>query len=365
MPLKITLAYTDVPGFPGALPALVNDLDLEVTAPDGTLYRGNQFAAGESIPNAATSDNINNVEGVYISQPIPGDYLVRIRARNVVQDARFDTQAIDQDFALVIFRRFSKNWHRPNPAGPGKLHRSRQHQTEVLDAARAASNTVSVTLKSTTESAGETYVLHATGSYGAFTNIVATIVSNAIVDGKLEIHGGTPSRRLIWMLPAPIVLLRLQQICRRRHLAASQHPLTSALSPSLADQRTCQLGCSLQHEFRLNLAVTNSDSLPAIQCDCPISFPAGPIIYRGSTDLAGNSATNNNSGAFFSFVAIQTPAVLLVDAYEPDPDSPSSATPATRTRSPPPAFSYAFWKVTDRGSPQLADLQPSKRSSGA
>ena len=29
-PLKITLAYTDVPGFPGALPALVNDLDLEV-----------------------------------------------------------------------------------------------------------------------------------------------------------------------------------------------------------------------------------------------------------------------------------------------------------------------------------------------
>ena len=45
-PLKITLAYTDVPGFPGAIPALVNDLDLEVVGPDGTLYRGNQFGAG-------------------------------------------------------------------------------------------------------------------------------------------------------------------------------------------------------------------------------------------------------------------------------------------------------------------------------
>ena len=32
-PLRITLAYTDVPGFPGAIPALVNDLDLEVVAP--------------------------------------------------------------------------------------------------------------------------------------------------------------------------------------------------------------------------------------------------------------------------------------------------------------------------------------------
>ncbi|MGH7971733.1 MAG: S8 family serine peptidase, partial [Limisphaerales bacterium] len=42
-PLKITLAYTDVPGFQGAIPALVNDLDLEVIGPDGTLYRGNQF----------------------------------------------------------------------------------------------------------------------------------------------------------------------------------------------------------------------------------------------------------------------------------------------------------------------------------
>jgi hypothetical protein len=52
--LKITLAYTDVAGFPGAIPALVNDLDLEVVGPDGTLYRGNQFVNGESVPNATT-----------------------------------------------------------------------------------------------------------------------------------------------------------------------------------------------------------------------------------------------------------------------------------------------------------------------
>ena len=36
-PLKITLAYTDVPGFPGAIPALVNDLDLEVVVPGNSL----------------------------------------------------------------------------------------------------------------------------------------------------------------------------------------------------------------------------------------------------------------------------------------------------------------------------------------
>ena len=100
-PLKVTLAYTDVPGFPGAIPALVNDLDLEVVVPDGTLYRGNQFGAGESVPNAPTPDKINNVEGIYLSQPAPGDDPVRGGASKVVQDARLDTAAIDQDFALV------------------------------------------------------------------------------------------------------------------------------------------------------------------------------------------------------------------------------------------------------------------------
>ncbi len=174
-PLKITLAYTDVPGFPGAIPALVNDLDLEVLGPDGTLYRGNQFAAGQSVPNAPSPDNLNNVEGVCLAQPLPGDYLVRVRARNVVEDARLDTALVDQDFALVI----SGNIVRP---GSGMVLLDRSSYTapgliglQVLDPARAASNSVSVVLKSTTEPAGETITLRASGSYGSFTGTVATV----------------------------------------------------------------------------------------------------------------------------------------------------------------------------------------------
>src|ERR1017187_10538448 len=101
-PLKVTLAYTDVAGFPGAIPALVNDLDLEVVGPDGTLYRGNQFAGNDSVPNAPSPDNLNNVEAVHPTHPFPGDSLSRVRPRHIVQDARLDTAVIDQDFALVI-----------------------------------------------------------------------------------------------------------------------------------------------------------------------------------------------------------------------------------------------------------------------
>src|SRR5256885_11964663 len=52
-PTKFVLTWSDYPGTIGATKALVNDLDLEVTAPDGTVYRGNHFAPfaqAQSLP---------------------------------------------------------------------------------------------------------------------------------------------------------------------------------------------------------------------------------------------------------------------------------------------------------------------------
>ncbi len=46
-PLKVTLVWSDAPGAIGANPALVNDLDLEVTV-GGSTYLGNVFAGGWS-----------------------------------------------------------------------------------------------------------------------------------------------------------------------------------------------------------------------------------------------------------------------------------------------------------------------------
>src|SRR5262249_52014454 len=118
------------------------------------------------------------------------DYLVRVRAHNIVSDARLDTQAIDQDFALVVSGSLIQS-------GAGLILFDRSSYTapdsikiQVLDAARAASNTVNISLKSTTESAGESYTLHASGNYGAFTNTVQIVAGNAAADGKLEVHNG-------------------------------------------------------------------------------------------------------------------------------------------------------------------------------
>lgn len=61
--LKVTLVYTDMPGLPAAIPALVNDLDLEVVAPNGDLYRGNAFAEGEGWPTRSRATGSTTSKG--------------------------------------------------------------------------------------------------------------------------------------------------------------------------------------------------------------------------------------------------------------------------------------------------------------
>ncbi|QWV94239.1 S8 family serine peptidase [Geomonas oryzisoli] len=92
-PFKATLVWTDYPGVMGAARALVNDLDLTVTAPDGTPYAGNVFANGASVPGGA-ADRLNVEEQVLIKAPMAGMYTVTVSGYNVPSGP--------QPFALAI-----------------------------------------------------------------------------------------------------------------------------------------------------------------------------------------------------------------------------------------------------------------------
>jgi len=358
-PLKITLAYTDVAGFPGAIPALVNDLDLEVVAPDGTLYRGNQFSGNDSAPNAPSPDTLNNVEAVHLSHPSPGDYLVRVRARHVVQDARLDTAAIEQDFALVV----SGNIARP-VGGSVLLDRGAYTAPSVIqvaafDPARAASNSVTVLVKSTTEPAGENFVLRASGSYGAFTGAVVTVSSPGALDGMLEIHDGD-SIEADYMDSSGLsrVATAVADLT-----PAGPTGVTAAVDLGVVTitWQTTEPATSMVYygtNLIFNVASTNTTLTTNHSLRLSKLVPGQSYsFYVVSADAAGNAATNNNSGSYFTFVGVAVPTVLLVDAYDPvagSPVIPDSTYIDTLTAA---NFSFAHWKVSARGSPQLSDLQ--------
>src|SRR6266516_4665484 len=319
-PLKITLAYTDVPGFPGAIPALVNDLDLEVEAPDGRVYRGNQFDEGESVPDAPSSDTINNVEAVHLGTPSPGEYIVRVRAPNVVEDARIDTPAVDQDFALVV------SGDLPLP-GVGVLFFDRSAyraldvvKVKLIDPDLAGQTSVSVLVTSSTETGGELLELEASDPLGVFTNTIATATGAAIADGRLQVANGdaikatyrdaNPSATRTATARADLVPPVLTNVAETNQFGkaiirwTSDEPATSLVrygTNGNLSLGTTSAVLEATHEVELNNlhAGTNYQFL---------------VI---SADEAGNVTTNDNSGSWFSFVAAPAKTLLLVNAYTP------------------------------------------------
>jgi PKD repeat protein/subtilisin family serine protease len=92
---KVTLVWTDFPSTESASKNLVNDLDLVVTSPSGTIYSGNLFSGGWS-QSGGSADRTNNVENVYIQSAEAGTWTVEVRGFNVPNGP--------QPFALVVDR---------------------------------------------------------------------------------------------------------------------------------------------------------------------------------------------------------------------------------------------------------------------
>jgi hypothetical protein len=321
-PLKVTLTYTDVPGLPAAVPALVNNLDLEVVGPDGTLYRGNAFALGESIPNALSADFLNNVEGVHLLAPIPGEYIVRVRATRVVEDIhqRPGVNPV-QDFALFVSADI------PLP-GQGILVLDRLAYTapaaigiRLIDFDLRGADGVDILLTSETESAGEPLVLRPFGTAGVFTGLVATATAPAVRDGRLQIaHGDTIRARYADASPAgerfgtaaadlvPPVIGAVEAATRFGRLLVYWE--TDEDADAIVEFGTsATLGRSLTNR---TLATEHELALDGFAAQ-------NTVFYRvRSRDAAGNESVRDNAGQPFQVVVQAAATVLLVNQFASD-----------------------------------------------
>ncbi|HPI06139.1 MAG TPA: S8 family serine peptidase, partial [Saprospiraceae bacterium] len=78
-PLKVTLTWMEPPAASANFGApVVNDVNLRVTAPDGTtVFLGNNFNAGQSATGGAF-DGVNNVEMVLVNTPQTGTWRIEV-----------------------------------------------------------------------------------------------------------------------------------------------------------------------------------------------------------------------------------------------------------------------------------------------
>lgn len=80
--LRVTLCYSDFPG-----EELINNLNLFAFAPDNSFINGNDFDLNRNI------DSVNNVEGIIVENPMPGNWNIRVIASSVIEAT--------QTFALI------------------------------------------------------------------------------------------------------------------------------------------------------------------------------------------------------------------------------------------------------------------------
>ncbi len=103
---QAVLNWAEIAGNPAAASQLVNDMSLKVTAPNGTVYWGNDGLEDGNVSNAGIAsgpeDHTNSIECVFVSNPAVGSWTVEILATAIVMDNHVETAAVDADYGLVV-----------------------------------------------------------------------------------------------------------------------------------------------------------------------------------------------------------------------------------------------------------------------
>ena len=316
--VKVTLVWTDYPGSMGAAKALVNDLDLAVTAPDGvTTYLGNVFANGASV-TGSSADRLNVEEQVLIPAAQQGLYTVTVTAYNVPYGP--------QPFAVVI-----SGAGGITPKGSISLDRTRYNgsstiQIKVGDLDLNQNSTtveeVSVTIRSATEPGGEIVRLVESGPNTAvFVGSLATRLGPATPNnGFLEIAEGDTITAVYLDAndgtgaPATVTAAALADLTPPAISAITAEPIGqdgATVSWTTNEPATATVN------YGETTALGASQSVPWFMTrhtvDLGLLKEATTYYYEvTSIDEAGNIGRSNNGGSLLTFTTLSLPPDLTV-----------------------------------------------------
>ncbi len=101
--LRATLVYADKEATLPTSVYRVNNLDLRVTAPDGTTYWGNNgLKASMTSPPGGEHDVVDTVENVFVDAPQAGVWTIEVIGDEINADTHLETAETDADYALVV-----------------------------------------------------------------------------------------------------------------------------------------------------------------------------------------------------------------------------------------------------------------------
>lgn len=341
LPLKVALVWTDYAGSPTSAVQLVNDLNLTVS--NGVeSYKGNVYAGGQSQAGGSY-DNRNVEECVRRNAPGTGLWTVRIDAVNVPMGP--------QPFALVVTGALASD------AGLVTLDAATYGGTDVAGVRVVDTNaggTVSLTLASDTEPAGETLELTSLGSLYAG-SLPLSLTPAAAGDGRLSVSDGDIVTATYVDLDPPVTLAATAEVNLSGPAIADVH--ASAISES---DITIAWNTTLPADGKLYYGTT--PDLGSETEVSPILTLTHAVTMRGlspstlyyydveSIDPQGNGVRDDNGGMHYTVSTDLNRDVLLVIGDSTFDKKPYYLNALART-----GWTYTLWEGAQAATPQVGD----------
>jgi len=346
--LKVVLTWSDYPAAVSAARALVNDLDLEVVAPDGTLYRGNNFGTflqGASQPDGV-SDTTNVEEAVILKTPASGEWTVRVRASNVPVGpqpyALVATGDLDPDFGRVSVDR--------QTYGPG--------DTVGIEVDDANAPSVEVRLSSNFESAGELIPLSRSGPDEIWRGSAVISFGPTSAAGVQVRDGDTV--RVEYVDPSPahtaVATARIDAVGPAIFDVAADRPGPASTRIRWRTDEGATSGIWYGTTATALTGFTEDRNLRTMH-DLSISGLVADTLYYydvAARDRHGQETRDTNGGRHFRFLTDRFGDVLLVLA---DDSFPPEREPSWSNALDSNGWTWSLWKVADAGLPSLPVLQ--------
>jgi hypothetical protein len=341
IPLKASLVWTDYPGTPAAAIELVNDLNL--TATDGvSTYTGNVYSGGQSITGGSADDR-NVEECVRRNTPTVGLWTFRVRAQNVPIGP--------QKFALVITGDLASD------AGIVSLDKATYGGSDTMNLRVVDTNagpSVSVTVTSTTEPAGETVTL--SGSGGVYTGTLSLALGLAESgDGALSVSDADALTASYLDADPAVTLTAGASVNISGPVISNVH--ASAIGErdaSLAWTTTAPSNSKVYYGLTTALGDEASSSLQVIAHTVGLVGLLPNTLYYydvESLDSPGNGVRDDNGGQHYTFSTDANRDVLLVigDSTFPRKDYYQKAFARS-------GWSYSTWEGAQAATPFVGGL---------
>lgn len=313
--LKVTLAWDDYPATLNTGTALINDLDLRVYSPTSQQqFPWTLDALNPSAPAVRTQANrVDNIEQVYVQNPAAGVWLVEVHGFNVPQGPQsFSLCASPELVACSSTGTIAMNAAKYGCAATASI----QVIDCDLNTNPSVVETVTVNVSSNSEPAGESVLLTETGAETAdFRGTIALSTTNS--SGVLLIaHGNTVTA----------TYFDADNGQGQQNVTVTDTAAVDCVSPVISNVATSNIGPftatvtfntdeTANGTVRYGLSCasltgtgTESGFKTAHTVNLSGLTESTTYFYAvDAVDEAGNTSTNNNGGACFSFATPDVP----------------------------------------------------------